>query len=561
MSNAEAIKRNTTPPESEQTSGEAAGQSEASDGHLSSGKDPKFLCGVGLSVYQTSGCPNSNWSEFETSNYFDSRIQLRFSAGDLSALDPVTNSEKLQTVCEADWEVGPPHIVTGEVLGEGNGFFWRTWKDDIKRAAELGCNSLRISIEWALIEPKRGTYDHWAVQRYHDIFKEIIAQGMEPNVTLHWFVHPAWFEHIGAFLKEQNIPIFVDWAKFAFSEFRAYSKLWVTFNEPAVSSLCGFIAGNHPPGKFLQYRKAGTWLCNMLRAHADTYKAIRALPGGKQVEIGLVHNVFWTEPKYKGPFAAYIRGAVAFGNLTWGNETVMNFLKKGWFHYWVPFRRHVKYQYPDGKPGCDFFGLNHYSRGVVNALLVPDKKGPGKIADMGYQIYPPSIYRAVAYASELGVPIYVTENGIPSKKDDDSRREWIDGYLTELEEAVKDGFDVRGYMYWTLIDNYEWNFAFELKFGLYSYDDDEAKTRHKRKGAEALTRWYKDMPERVGKLLAERRERGTPPVPASKRKGLCDKREAEFLRGLGLDHDKITKMMPNDYDPVVAGTRQGQEVQ
>ena len=54
----------------------------------------------------------------------------------------------------------------------------------------------------------------------------------------------------------------------------------------------------------------------------------------------------------------------------------------------------------------------------------------------------------------------------------------------QLEEAVKDGFDVRGYMYWTLVDNFEWNFAFELKFVLYSYDDDEAKTRHKRKGSE-----------------------------------------------------------------------------
>ena len=168
MSQAEAVKRNTTPPESKQTSGEEAGQGSSSEDQLSQGKDPKFLCGVGLSVYQTSGalqtlrypvtyaleqrsslrqflislfpsgCPNSNWSEFETSNYFDSNIQLRFSGGDLSALDPVTNSEKLQTVCEADWTVGPPHIVTGDVLGEGNGFFWRTWKDDIKRAAELG---------------------------------------------------------------------------------------------------------------------------------------------------------------------------------------------------------------------------------------------------------------------------------------------------------------------------------------------------------------------------------------------------------------------------------------
>ena len=102
-------------------------------------RDPgAFSSAPHLSFSPHVGCPHSNWSEFETSNYFDSRIQLRFSGGDLSALDPVTNSARLQTVCEADWEVGPPHIVTGDIVGEGNGFFWRTWKDDIKRAAELG---------------------------------------------------------------------------------------------------------------------------------------------------------------------------------------------------------------------------------------------------------------------------------------------------------------------------------------------------------------------------------------------------------------------------------------
>ena len=68
------------------------------------------------------------------------------------------------------------------------------------------------------------------------------------------------------------------------------------------------------------------------------------------------------------------------------------------------------------------------------------------------------------------------------------------------------------------------------------------------------------MPERLGKIIAERRRKGEPPVPASKRKGLCDKREAEFLRGLGLSHDEAKKMMPTDYDPVVAGVRKGQEV-
>ncbi len=77
---------------------------------------------------------------------------------------------------------------------------------------------------------------------------------------------------------------------------------------------------------------------------------------------------------------------------------------------------------------------------------------------------------------------------------------------------------------------------------------------------QALTKWYRDMPERLGKMIAERSRKGAAPVPSSRRKALCDKRELEFLRGLGLSDEEAKKMMPTDYDPVVAGVRKGEEV-
>lgn len=161
---------------------------------------------------------------------------------------------------------------------------------------------------------------------------------MEPNITLHWFAHPQWFSDLGEFTKEENIALFEDWTKFAFTNYGEhlagnqllaatgavtqintsqscsallmqqrkascfavvqhvassshmlilhilccvgkYAKLWATFNEPEVACLCGHIMGNHPPGKRMQFKGAGQKLCNMLRAHAAAYKVIKSLPG------------------------------------------------------------------------------------------------------------------------------------------------------------------------------------------------------------------------------------------------------------------------------------------
>ncbi|GLI65460.1 hypothetical protein VaNZ11_008810, partial [Volvox africanus] len=112
--------------------------------------------------------------------------------------------------------------------------FWNRYYDDITCARQLGSNSLRLSLEWSRVMPNGpGLVDENAVQRYRDILDRCVDAGLEPMVTLHHFVHPQWFEALGAFEREENIQYFVDWAVMAFRLFRDHGlSLIATFNEP-----------------------------------------------------------------------------------------------------------------------------------------------------------------------------------------------------------------------------------------------------------------------------------------------------------------------------------------
>jgi beta-glucosidase/6-phospho-beta-glucosidase/beta-galactosidase len=521
---------------------------------LSQGPDAKFLCGVAVSVYQNSGDPNSNWAWFEKQKAAFVNLKVNFSSGNLPEFEEnidLSDGHKL----EANWRrLGPSVIVKDSKIGKASDF-WGRYKEDIQRAKDLGCNSFRISIEWSRLYPKRGQLNQSAVKRYHEIFDELDRQGIEPNVTLHWFVHPRWFDEIGGFTKYENIDVYVEWAKKAFELFGERSKLWATFNEIGVAAMCGFISGNHPPGKLLRFRTAAHVMRNMLLSHARAYKAIKEMPGGSSVEVGVVHNVFWTEPKSKGVLYTHVKAACAFGNRVWGNETIMRFLKTGVFHHWVPVGKAVRFD--DGeKPGCDWIGVNHYSRGVVDWKLMPSTKDKDMqpITDMGYPLYPPSLYRACSYASGLGVPVYIMENGMPCKEDDDRRTKWMKGCIGQVERLIDDGFDVRGYQYWTLIDNYEWNFAWELKFGIYEWNPSMGMERRLRKGAEVIKDLYAGFPDRMGKKLATRR-RAANWVPAESQLTNETKSEIDFLKDAGLDESAIQKRLPTSKDPVTFGVK------
>ena len=128
----------------------------------------------------------------------------------------------------------------------------------------------------------------------------------------------------------------------------------------------------------------------------------------------------------------------------------------------------------------DFIGLNYYSHYAfdfnwnIDESLEPIPFPGETMTDMDYGIYPEGIYRAIKRISELKVPIIITENGIADDKDD-RRALYIDRYLYAVSKAIEDGYDVRGYYYWSLMDNFEWNLGYGERFGLYHVDFETQK--------------------------------------------------------------------------------------
>ena len=182
-------------------------------------KFPKdFKWGVATCEYQNSGsekCPDSNW---------------------------------------AHWEKQEGAIQTGEIAGESTCHYDNPLRT-IKQIKALGCNTYRFSVEWSLIEPRQGEYAEEVIEHYSDVVDALLANGIEPMITLHHFSHPQWFEELGAFEKTENNRHLVLFAKKIFNRLSDRVKLWVTINEPGVYAAQGYYMGDFPPGTKVLSRK------------------------------------------------------------------------------------------------------------------------------------------------------------------------------------------------------------------------------------------------------------------------------------------------------------------
>lgn len=167
----------------------------------------------------------------------------------------------------------------------------------------------------------------------------------------------------------------------------------------------------------------------------------------------------------------------------------------------------VRYENPGGAPGCDHFGLNYYSRGLFDWKLSP-ATNPGEVmTDMPYALHAEGLFTACNSISELGIPIYITETGV-ADSGDTVRPQMIQSYMSAIEEAVRVGIDLRGVMYWSLVDNFEWAFGFRMRFGVYKWDDgDKSQTRTLHKSAALLATWYARLKDVAPGLLKAARLR------------------------------------------------------
>jgi len=340
-------------------------------------------------------------------------------------------------------------VKNGEVSGVACDHY-NLYKNDFSTAKSLNQNCQRISIEWSRIEPALGEFDVNEIQHYRDVLLELKKLGMTSFVTLHHFTNPIWFSDLGGWVNNESSEYFEEFVYKIILELGSLIDFWITVNEPTLYLGHSYIKGDRPPRKrniILAYKATQ----NYIKAHKKAYTAIhKSFPEAK---VGIANNFI----KYGIPYIPYIPIL----------NPVLNTFSYFWNFYFLD--KINKYQ--------DFIGVNYYtSTRFMQVDLGKRKKADGdeeeisKKLNRGFKIYPEGIYYILMRVwRKYRKPIYVTENGLPDCKDK-IRQYYIASHLDYIHQAMVKGADVRGYIHWALLDNFEWNHGFGPRFGLCEVD-------------------------------------------------------------------------------------------
>ncbi len=335
------------------------------------------------------------------------------------------------------------YVLNGEVSGDAVDSYHR-YPEDFDFAASMGNNATRMSIEWSRIEPAQGEFDHQAIEHYKKVLEAARERGMTTFVTLNHFTVPLWFADRGNWPAKGSPEIFERYARYVAPKLGPLVDAWITLNEPMHHANFAFYQGKWPPRES-SYRTAHRAATNMARAHRRAYRALKEMT--PEIPVGVAVN------------------AVNFKEC----EPSRRHRYTSWWYSWV-----FNYWFLDKvRRSMDFIGTQYYMALSVDALTHGrfgcEHEGPH--SDMGWRICPEGLRAKVTETwRRYHLPIYITENGIADAADA-QRAHYIRDHLAELHRSIdEDGADVRGYFYWSLLDNFEWADGWEPKFGLAEVD-------------------------------------------------------------------------------------------
>lgn len=408
-----------------------------------------FLFGAATSAYQIEGGNHNDWTEWEQGRYPD----------------------------------GTPHVADG-ASAERAADSWNLWRVDLSALQLLGANAYRLGVEWSRLEPTEGSWDEAAAAHYREMFAALRAAGIAPMVTLYHFTLPAWVAARGGW----------DWdgapaalAAFAGRAGRAFGDLvdwWCTINEPNVLVAKGYLAGQWPPG-VRDPRRAALALAALMRAHGLMARALRendrtdADGDGRATRIGIAQNLRVFDPYSANPVDGIVAGAAD----DFYNQSFLDAVTLGRVRVVLPRVIDIDEPFPALAGSLDYLGVNYYTRDLVvghlsgTEVYTPASSPDRPRSDLGWEIYPEGLYRLLVRCARRGWPLLVTENGVADGRDL-RRSDFLRAHLYALDLARAEGIDVIGYLYWSLIDNFEWSQGYRGHFGLYSIDfDDPTLTR------------------------------------------------------------------------------------
>jgi beta-glucosidase len=336
-----------------------------------------------------------------------------------------------------DWE-HKPETLCAESSGDACDS-WHRWEQDVGIVASLGLSSYRFSLEWSRIEPADGEWSSAAIAHYRRIGEMLLERGVEPVVTFHHFTTPRWVAQEGGWVERRTADRFARFCERAAGELAPVLRRACTLNEPNIVATMGYEMAIFPPGERdpgLRDRANAT----LVAAHRAAVEAIRSAAPGVPVGLTLSMTDYQETPG--------------------GAETLQE------------VRRNSEDVFLDATFGDDFLGVQAYTRMLIgpNGWIGPEPGVP--TTAMGYEFWPQALSATIRRAWEYTsgrVPIIVTENGIGT--DDDARRiDYVRSALSGVLDCIADGIDVRGYTYWSLLDNFEWVLGYRPRFGLVSVD-------------------------------------------------------------------------------------------
>lgn len=367
---------------------------------------------------------------------------------------------------------------------------YNRYEEDIKMVAEAGLNAYRFSIEWARIEPGQGVYDENEIEHYRKVLTCCRENGVEPIVTMMHFTSPKWLIENGGWENEATVEAFKNYCQYVTEQLGDLMHYVCTINEANMGIQVAAISARYRAqmmAKMQQMQQGGAEEKKDLEGTAQVGMNFNDMMANMQKQKEENVEIFGTDTLQTFVSARTPEGDMLVIRAHQAAKAAMKAVKpelqigltlslhdiqaqeggeETAAKEWVDeFTHYVPYIKED-----DFFGLQNYSRSLIgpNGIL-PVPEG-AEITQMDYEYYPEGLEHVIRRVyEEMPMPIMVTENGIATA-DDTRRVAYIQTAMKGVENCIQDGIPVKGYMYWSMMDNFEWQKGFGMTFGLISVD-------------------------------------------------------------------------------------------